>query len=108
MSAFAHDAKVPSLSETVGAFCRDLLRLRNELNDAHVEIRRLRAELGLRPSAPRTVIPLRLRALRRQVSFHCHPDRGGDERLMKKVNALFDYLESAGHLELPPSLADPG
>jgi hypothetical protein len=108
MNAVAHDAKGPSLSETVGAFCRDLLRLRSELDDAHTEIRRLRAKLGLRPSGPRTVISLRLRALRRQVSFHCHPDRGGDENLMKKVNALFDYLESVEHLDLPRSLADPG
>jgi hypothetical protein len=42
---------------------------------------------------------MKLRALRRQVSFHCHPDRGGDERLMQSLNALFDYLESSALAE---------
>jgi hypothetical protein len=72
-----------SLSEAVGAFCRDMVRLREELKEARLEIARLRKQLG----------DVELRSLRRRVSFHCHPDRGGDERVMQRVNALFDHLE---------------
>jgi hypothetical protein len=46
---------------------------------------------------------MKLRALRRQVAFHCHPDRGGDERLMQSLNALFDYLECSARAAEPPT-----
>jgi hypothetical protein len=82
-----------SLAETVGAFRRDMVRLRAELQEAHREIGRLKRELGQVPAAPPVAGKTKLRVLRRQVSFYCHPDRGGDENLMKSLNALFDYLE---------------
>ena len=95
----------PTLSEAVGAFCKDMLRLRDQLHEAHQEICRLKKELGQKtvPSRPsRLPGQTKLRALRRQVSFYCHPDRGGDERLMQNMNALFDYLESCERgLEIP-------
>lgn len=34
-------------------------------------------------------------ALRKRILFYCHPDRGGDEVLMKRLNVLFDDLEAA-------------
>jgi hypothetical protein len=88
----------PSLSQTVGAFCQEMLRLRGQLHDARLEIRRLKDELGQRSAHPRIVGDIKLRTLRRQVAFYCHPDRGGDERLMQQINALFDDLECAEHV----------
>jgi hypothetical protein len=94
----AEDPNGASLSQTIGVFCRDMVRLRHRLQEAEGEIRRLQKELGLRKKEieppPGIVGELNLRSLRRQLSFYCHPDRGGDERLMKRVNALFDHLES--------------
>jgi hypothetical protein len=74
-----------------------MVRLRRRLREAEGEIRRLQTELGLKKGLgppPGIIGELNLRSLRRQLSFYCHPDRGGDERLMKRVNALFDHLES--------------
>ena len=88
-------AGFPPLSETVGAFCRDMLRMRTELDQAHEEIIRLRQELAIRQGNPLDVAAPELRALRRQISFHCHPDRGGDDKLMQRVNELFDHLEQS-------------
>lgn len=85
----------PPLSETVGAFCRDMLRMRTELDEAHEEIVRLRQELAVRQGNPPDVAGNELRSLRRQISFHCHPDRGGDDKLMRRVNELFDHLEQS-------------
>jgi hypothetical protein len=48
---------------------------------------------------------MKLRALRRQVSFYCHPDRGGDDRVMQSLNALFDYLECSAREQEPPTNA---
>jgi hypothetical protein len=90
-------AHSPSLSQTIGVFCRDMVRLRHQLQEAQGEIRRLQKELGLKKGpgrVPSIIGEVNLRSLRRQLSFHCHPDRGGDERLMKRVNALFDHLEA--------------
>ncbi len=36
-----------------------------------------------------------IRPLRRQIVFYCHPDRGGDAILMRKLNAFFDALENS-------------
>jgi hypothetical protein len=83
-----------------------MVRLRTQLDEAHREICRLRNELGQVTAPPPVGGKTTLRALRRQVSFHCHPDRGGDERLMQRVNALFDYLErSKWAQELPTHFA---
>ena len=62
------------------------------------EIRRLRALIaqlrGQLLGASRLGRDFDLRWLRRGLAFQCHPDRGGDEALMKDVNRLFDLLES--------------
>ena len=86
-------AGFPSLTETVGEFCRDIVRLKDELRESRLEVGRLQRELaaGKGPS-PRTP-GSGLNAMRREISFYCHPDRGGDNELMQRVNALFDYLE---------------
>jgi hypothetical protein len=83
-----------------------MLQLRNQLREAHGEISRLKKELR-QVTAPRGVVDrAKLRALRRQLAFHCHPDRGGDERVMQSVNALFDYLEcSECAQEIPTNAA---
>ena len=79
-----------SLSETVGAFCKDVARMRSEIHAANKEIARLRKKLAVRDTK---IQKPNFRALRRQISFYCHPDRGGDDNLMRRVNLLFYYLE---------------
>jgi hypothetical protein len=54
------------------------------------EVRRLR-----RRECPSRFGSMSLNELRRRLAFCCHPDRGGDPRLMQSVNVLFDYLEGA-------------
>lgn len=90
-------AGAPSLSQAIGALCQDAVRLRSELKRAQLEISRLRDQLAQRPArgaAPRSLEKRRIQLLRRQISFHCHPDRGGDGELMQRINELFDELET--------------
>lgn len=97
MNNAAHYTNIPSLGDTIGAFCQDVLRLRRQLQDARAEIRALKDALSVKQRTERIhrpkLSPTSLRKLRRQLTFVCHPDRGGDAMLMKNVNWLFDELE---------------
>jgi hypothetical protein len=66
----------PPLSETVRQLADEIRRLRKRERPSHFG-------------------SLSLRELRRRLSFYCHPDRGGDHKLMQSINVLFDYLEEA-------------
>jgi len=84
-----------SLRDTIADVRGDLSTMRLELAEARAENHRLRAQME-RQSTRRS--PLRsgeLAALRRAVAFHCHPDRGGDDQVMRQLNALFDHLQQA-------------
>jgi len=61
----------------------DLLEL---INGMKAELHRLR---GFR----QVLESLDLPALRRDVAFYIHPDRGGDLRVSQEFNALMDALE---------------
>jgi hypothetical protein len=82
-----------------------MLQLRNQLREAHREISRLKKELRQATGPHLAIDRTKLRTLRRQVAFHCHPDRGGDERLMQHMNALFDSLECSEWTEEVPTNA---
>jgi hypothetical protein len=66
--------------------------IKDELHIVHSENTKLKGELARWQSRCRGAPELDLAMLRRQVSFYCHPDRGGDGDLMSKLNTLFDYL----------------
>jgi hypothetical protein len=71
-----------------------------ELRDAQSEIARLRRELTCLRAANPTPSDLNLASLRREVTFACHPDRGGNEQVMCRVNVLFDHIERNRQLYL--------
>ncbi len=81
----------PSLLEDIGRLRRDLTAMKDELSRARAEIARLEDEVSR--GIPKPALSVSLGELRRQVSFFCHPDRGGDVALMAQLNALFDELE---------------
>jgi len=89
-------ADSPSLGESITRLGTEFLHMKSSLREAQCEIARLRGELA-RLRLPRRRIPNSdMASLRRQVAYHCHPDRGGDAELMSNLNTLFDFLE---HLE---------
>ena len=59
-------------------------------------IRGLKAELHTLRRFQRTLRTIDLPGLRRDVAFYCHPDRGGDGNVMRRVNLLFDSLMDTG------------
>ena len=90
-------ARAPSLAQAVGDLGKDVVRLRGELQRAQLEINRLRGQLARTQPSSAMTSPAqkeRIQRLRRQISFHCHPDRGGDGELMQRINELFDDLET--------------
>lgn len=84
-----------SLTGAINNLGSEFVRLRSELQDAQCEILRLRRRLA--KAQPSTVPGLELSSLRRQVAYHCHPDRGGSHQLMSDLNTLFDLLEGRRH-----------
>ena len=82
----------PSLTETIGKLWSEFSSMKQQLQQAHREINRLKNELSKTPGH-RAKPELDLASLRRRVAFYCHPDRGGDTALMSALNGLFDYLE---------------
>lgn len=84
-----------SLRDVVSRVHHDFSRMQAELQEATREIARLQKRLAQRPPAPRSIPDLDLASLRRGVTFHCHPDRGGDPILMRGMNVLFDFLEES-------------
>lgn len=84
-----------SLREVISRVHVDFSHMQAELRRATREIARLQEELAERPPPPRNMPDLDLASLRRGVTFHCHPDRGGDPILMRGMNVLFDFLEES-------------
>jgi hypothetical protein len=84
-----------SLRDVVSRVHLDFSKMQAELQRATREIARLQEKLAQRPPAPRSIPDLDLASLRRGVTFHCHPDRGGDPILMRGMNVLFDFLEES-------------
>lgn len=87
-------AAAASLTSVIARVHQDMLDLKQQLDEAHMEIGRLRQQLTGRRGERLPNLDVELRPLRRQVAFHCHPDRGGDDALLKRLNALFDTLEA--------------
>lgn len=83
----------PSLRDAISGLHLEFAQMRDDLRQAHREIGALKRELRSRPTKAIPPMPdSNLGSLRRMVSFYCHPDRGGDERLMRRLNVLFDFL----------------
>lgn len=93
-NTIADFADAPSLGETITRLGTEFLHMKSSLREAKSEIARLRGELA-RLRLPRRRLPKAdMASLRRQVAYHCHPDRGGDAELMSNLNTLFDFLEN--------------
>ncbi|MDH5673427.1 MAG: hypothetical protein OEZ06_14835 [Myxococcales bacterium] len=86
-------ASADSLRDSVAGVQLGFSRMRRELDEARREVERLRRELdhsrGLRARPPEADVS----GLRKRAALYCHPDRGGDDGLMRRLNAVFDYLE---------------
>ncbi len=83
-----------SLSGTITDLHIRFGNIKQELMHAKSEVRRLRKELARRPQTSLLLSLDELGALRRQVAFRCHPDRGGSGTLMQRLNVFFDSVES--------------
>ncbi len=83
----------PSLHEAILRIKRECARMKRRLLEAHEEIERLQEHLAEPTLDLCDVQDLDFRSLRRRVLFHCHPDRGGDARVMREINQLFNFLE---------------
>lgn len=68
---------------------RKIKRLKALLQETQRENEVLRAQLAL---CTGPLPDIDLDALRRGIVFRCHPDRGGDTRLLQQVLELFDHL----------------
>ena len=82
-----------SLIDAVANVHLEFAQMKDELRAAHREIARLKRSLSKRAARPLALPEGDLSSLRRNVAFHCHPDRSGDGELMRRLNVLFDYLE---------------
>lgn len=83
------------LADVIRSLRNELERMQRELADARDELSSLRSERARAAHALRSTQPnLDLGALRRQLAFYCHPDRGGDPKVMRGINTLFDFLMS--------------
>ena len=80
----------PSILDAIAGVHSKMATLQRELREAHREIAELRSELAGSPM-PQVGLP----SLRREVAFYCHPDRGGNGLLMRRLNVLFDFLQSS-------------
>ena len=81
-----------SLVEAIGKLNMEFSSMRIELRETQFENEKLRKELNQLKDQSRSMPALDLPALRRRTAFFCHPDRGGDTKLMSGLNHLFDCL----------------
>jgi hypothetical protein len=79
-------------AQRAGELRESFARLDAQAVAAEREIERLQDALEMLRLRCEAALPGNLGALRRQLAFQCHPDRGGDPALMSKLNALFDGL----------------
>ncbi len=82
----------PTLRDAIAGVHNKLFDLKAELREAHQKIAVLKQELATNRPDFRTMPESNLSGLRRDVAFYCHPDRGGNDLLMRRLNVLFDYL----------------
>jgi len=84
----------PSLVESIAGLGAKFLAIRDELQNARIEIAKLKNKLAQLRNQ-REVLPVSdVAVLRRRIAYYCHPDRGGDVGLMREINILFDALEN--------------
>ncbi len=81
-----------SLVEAVAKLQFEFSSMKTELRHAHSENTRLKGDLSRWRSRCRAMPESDIASLRRRVAFYCHPDRGGDDDLMSRMNTLFDFL----------------
>ncbi len=86
-----------SIADMVTRLRVDLSSMRRELLDARCENARLRRELARLRARGEVSSEFNLPSLRREVAFQCHPDRGGSNSLMSRLNTFFDHLAGAGY-----------
>jgi len=91
----ASQAGHPSIADMVTQLRVDLCNMRKDLLDARCENVRLRRELTRLRSQKNVSSEFNIPSLRREVAFHCHPDRGGSTSLMSRLNTFFDHLAGA-------------
>ncbi len=84
----------PSMAESVARLRMEFSNIRAELQVTKSENNRLKDELDEFRSKYEALPNLEVPKLRRCVTFYCHPDRGGDDEIMSKLNVLFDFLAS--------------
>ena len=84
-----------TLIDAIANVHTEFAQMRNELSAAQREIARLRRKLSEHRRSQPMAPELDLSSLRRNVAFYCHPDRSGNVDLMRRLNVLFDYLESS-------------
>ena len=82
-----------SLFGEIASFHGQFVQMQAELDAARREIVRLKKSLAERGVTSLVLPETNLSSLRRHVAFYCHPDRSGDDELMRRLNVLFDYLE---------------
>jgi hypothetical protein len=68
--------------------------MKEELEESRYVIASLQSDLRCKRAKQRAVNEVPVAALRRQIAFRLHPDRGGDGEMMARLNALFDLIES--------------
>ena len=66
-----------------------LFKARREKAELVEENESLKRELACRPS----VLGMDLESLRKGIVFQCHPDRGGDTKLLQRILELFNRLQ---------------
>ena len=82
----------PTLRDAIAGVHNKLFDLTAELREARQKIASLKQELATNQPIPRAMPESNLSGLRRDVAFYCHPDRGGNDLLMRRLNVLFDFL----------------
>jgi hypothetical protein len=88
-----------AISGQLSGLREKMMSLEQECYEAKTELRKvlrdnvaLTWKLNLRPPKYRGIPNIDLPSLRRQLTFYCHPDRGGDGELMRRIIELFDFL----------------
>jgi hypothetical protein len=81
-----------SVVDMVARLRADFSNTKSELNNARIENNRLKRALKRQQSQNDITTEFDLPSLRRAVAFYCHPDRGGSDVIMSKVNTFFDFL----------------
>jgi hypothetical protein len=80
------------LAETITRLREEFAIMQQKLRDTQSENSKLKGQIAKLESGYDVLSDVDIAALRRRVAYYCHPDRGGDNELMSKVNTLFDSL----------------